>query len=68
MYTSPDFVKISVKAKDVFSSYASTCHYDETTLFTHIEGGNTCRDQATYQIYLDLYPSNIHQCYSSSNP
>ena len=68
MYKAPDFVKVSAKAQDIFASYTTHCHYDETTLFDHIEGGNTCREESAYATYLDLYPSNIHQCYSKFNP
>ena len=68
MYKAPDFVKVSAKAQDIFASYTTHCHYDETTLLDHLESSGNCKEPTVYATYIDLHPSNIHQCYSTSNP
>ncbi len=68
MYTKPDFITVSVKLNDVFSSYLETgC--PEDTMGGHSYTGDDCKDMYTpIYTYTAAYEGNPHQCYSTFNP
>lgn len=65
MYIKPDFVRVSVKVKDVFSNYLQTgCINDEGNYRFVLEDISICRDK-----YL-TFPTEQWGvgCYSTFNP
>ena len=64
MYQKPDFIKVSVKVKDVFANYQTTgCPMDELRQYT-----NPCTEDDpnyTYETYVSL--GLAHQCYGTYN-
>lgn len=68
MYNAPDFVKVSVKAKDIFSGYDTHCPMDEYKLENNtIPCGP---DDPNYTISLDTYVGMgwAATCYSTRDP
>ena len=64
MYQKPDFMKVSVKVKDVFASYNTGCPHDEYLGWT-----NPCTTDDpnyTYEDFLALGWGS--SCYSTLNP
>lgn len=65
MYQKPDFLTVSVKVKDVFSSYlASGCPHDEYTSYT--SPCSTADENYVHMDYLELGWGD--GCYSIHNP
>lgn len=67
MYKTPDFVKVSAKAQDIFASYTTSCPRDTETLTSHVEGTG-CTEHVETRIFTELWPGDIKNCYSTSNP
>ena len=65
MYQKPDFIKVSVKVKDVFANYqASGCPMDESRQYTQ-----PCTEDDPNYIYNSFIGLGLaHQCYTTSNP
>ena len=68
MYTAPDFVKVSVKAKDIFSGYQEHCPMDEY----HMDHNTVPCDDSdpNYWFEHDTYVGMgmTYMCYGTLNP
>lgn len=68
MYTAPDFIKVSAKAKDIFSNYSGTSgcpgDYNQGQLYSGDTSCSGAGDAGT--LVYGLQPS--YQCYSLLNP
>lgn len=64
MYQKPDFIKVSVKANDVFAAYGSTgCPMDEMTFYTiPCDAGDPNYMETTL-----LGMGYSHECYTTLN-
>ena len=68
MYSAPDFVKVSVKAKDIFSGYEEHCPMDMLVQTNHTV---PCSDSdPNYTVFTITYVGEGigYQCYSTYNP
>lgn len=63
MYQKPDFIKVSVKVKDVFASYNTSCPHDEMSMWVQPCLGT---DGYVHMDYLEMGMG--HQCYSVELP
>ena len=68
MYQRPDFVKVSVKVKDVFANYSITgCAPNTADTQGQVDvGAGTCNDVVTSNTFVTLGLGN--SCYSTQNP
>lgn len=68
MYQKPDFIKISVRAADVFASNGKTgCAQDQSGTWTYTQ---PCEGTDEYK-YVENTFTELgwgHQCYTSQNP
>ncbi len=73
MYQAPDFVKVSVKVKDVFAGYAQKCPYDfmDTSSYTTnppiVTNCPTTDPNYTYSAYIYTAVMAPANCYSTLN-
>ena len=68
MYTAPDFIRVSVKAKDIFSGYDTHCPMDE---FRFERNTNPCTAaDPRYEIVVNTYVGEGWGlgCYSTQDP
>ena len=68
MYQKPDFIKVSVKVKDVFANYLATgCPEDEFLLWQFTD---PCEGTDDYKQVASTYTGTGigHQCYSTDRP
>lgn len=68
MYTAPDFVKVSVKAKDIFAGYVTGCPMDQ---FQQESYTIPCSpSDPNYSVTSDTYIGLgwTATCYSTQNP
>ena len=64
MYQKPDFIKVSVKVKDVFANYQTTgCPMDEWSGYT-----TPCENTDAYVYFTYVSQGAAYQCYSTLNP
>ena len=68
MYQKPDFVKISLKVKDVFANYTVTgCAPNTANSQGQVDvGAGTCNDVGTANTWVSLGMGNA--CYTTQNP
>ena len=64
MYQAPDFVKVSTKVKDVFSSYGS-CPMDGYYYYSHTGDPQTCNEKYNDNTFIGL--GRGYMCYSTND-